>query len=308
VSGTKGDRLRKLRSLEGTPAEQADYAVQLLSASIGLEVIKAALAVLAKNPMPKARSALRDLYWHYTENDGKRDPAAYTRSAILTALHPIMGMDDTELVVDAVTTYQFLPPGFEEEAALLRSTAIVLLSELDDRLAAFFAARLLADGYTEAMSGEPALTAARVLAAQGELLPLYSYVVRPQQGAHPEIVSECMRNLGNAPDEVIDELVDQFGASDNRAALVGLFDMLVSGSQAPRHSGFLANYLRDSEDSDLYRYLVTIMLTSPIGAVRQTLVDTVQGEEDPYKSEVLREVLAFAPAGPDTEPLLEKFA
>jgi hypothetical protein len=308
VSGTKRDRLRKLRSLEGTPAEQADYAVQLLSPSNGLEVIKAALAVLAKNPMPKARSALRDLYWHYTENDGKRDPAAYTRSAILTALHPIMGMDDTELVVDAVTTYQFLPPGFEEEAALLRSTAIVLLSELDDRLAAFFAARLLADGYTEAMSGEPALTAARVLAAQGELLPLYSYVIRPKQGAHPEIVSECMRNLGNAPDEVIDQLVDQFGASDNRAALVGLFDLLVSGSQAPRHSEFLTNYLRDSKDSDLYRYLVTIMLTSPTGAVRQTLVDTVQGEEDPNKSEVLREVLAFAPAGPDIEPLLEKFA
>ncbi len=217
-------------------------------------------------------------------------------------------MDDTELVVDAVTTYEFSPPGFTEEAALLRSTAIVLLSELDIQLATYFATRLLADGYTERMSGEPGLTAVRVLASQGELLPLYFYASQYREGGHPEVLSECLRNLGYAPDPVVREIVAQFGESSDRAALVGLFDMLLLGPGSPRHPDYLASFLQRSDDIDLYRYLTTIMITSPNADVRWTLAEAVQGEKDPDKIEALREALAIAPIAAETQILHENFA
>jgi hypothetical protein len=301
------EKVRALAALRNSPDEQAALAADLLVAKNGLQVVKAALDVLAKNPTPRARASLRDLYWHYAEHNGTSDPGAYTRTGILKALHPIMGMDDTDLVVDAVTTYEFLPPSFQEEAGLLRGTAIVLLAELDGRLAAFFATRLLADGYTESMSGEPALTAARVLAAYGELLPLYFYATRQKGAGHPEVTAECLRNLEDAPEVVIDELVAQFTDSEDRAALVGLFDLLVSVEDAPRHADFLSDFLRRSKDADLYNYLVTIMVTSPNEDVQNVLTGAVRNERNPEKVAVLRDALAIAPPGSPITSQLKNF-
>lgn len=308
MSDTKREKLRELVALRGSPAKQADYATQLLAPKNGLEVVKAAVDVLSKHPAPAAKPSLCRLYWHYAEHNGTRDPAAYTRSAILKALREITTAEDVDLVVDAVTTYEFLPPLFTEEAALLRSTAIVLLSELDDQVAAFFATRLLADGYTESMSGQPALTAVRVLAAQGELLPLYYYAIQHQHGGHPEVMAECLRNLGQAPDAVVSELVSQYGKSEDRAALVGLFDMLVMGPGAPRHPDYLAAFLQETKDLDLFRYLATVMITSPNAEVQRALADAVDAEYNSDKVEILRETLAIAPLSAEMRTLMSRFA
>ncbi len=299
----KGDLLKNLRELAEAPDEQAAYAVQLLDQANGIEVVRTAVGVLKKNP----RSALQELYWYYADNNGVRDPAAYTRSAILNALRQIMGVEDTELVVHAVSTYEFLPPMFTEEAALLRSTAIVLLAELDDVLTKFYATKLLADGYTEPMSGQPALTAVRVLAAMAELMPLYFYTCS-QSGTLPEVTSECLRNLGDAPAAVITGLVKQYGESEDPAARVGLFELLLSGSTAPSHPEYLTNFLQSTCEQDLYRYLATIMATSTITDVRQLLAEATQGELDAQKVEILSDVLLFAPDSPELESMRRKLS
>jgi hypothetical protein len=300
--------VRELADLRDAPQEQAAYANSLLRPKNGLEVIQAALGALAKTPFPPARDALRDLYWHYSEHNGTRDPGAYTRTAILKALQAIMGMDDTELVVDAVTTYEFLPPSFSEESALLRGTAIVLLAELDTRLSSFFATRLLADEHTESMSGEPALTAARVLSSHGEILPLYFYATQRPEGRHPEVTAECLRNLADAPDVVVRELIDQISDSDDRAALVGLFDLLLSGPNAPRHPDFINKYLQDTKDVDLYQYLLTIMVTSPYEAVHRLVGNAVEDERNEKKVAILRDAYALAPPGSEIAEILSDFA
>lgn len=308
MSDQKRELLRTLVSLQDSPTKQAAFAVDLLAAKNGIEVVRAALDVLAKHPDMRASPALHELYWHYAEKDGKRDPGAYTRTGVLKALRPVLGVGDVELVVHAATTYERYPPDFREETALLRSTAIVLLSELDDRLAAFFATRLLADGYTEPMSGEPALTAVRVLAAMGELLPLYFYATHHQEGGHAEVLAECLRNLGYAPEAVVREIVEQFADSEDRAALVGLFDMLTLGPGSPRHVDFLTRFLQATDDLDLYRYLVTLMVTSPNADVRCALAEAVAGERETGKVEVLREAVAIAPNAPELKRLQQDFA
>src|SRR5215211_7318202 len=60
-----------------------------------------------------------------------------------------------------------------------RAAALVVLGEVDPTLAGFHATRLLHDSHTSPMSGEPAVTAARVLADVGQPLPLYDCALRP---------------------------------------------------------------------------------------------------------------------------------
>lgn len=53
---------------------------------------------------------------------------------------------------------------------------LALLETIDTALASYHSVRLLNDLHTSRMSGEPALSAVRFLANQGQFLPLYGFV------------------------------------------------------------------------------------------------------------------------------------
>ena len=74
-------------------------------------------------------------------------------------------------------TYEFLPPKKEECTGRLRLAGLSLLETIDVVLASYHCVRLLNDPYTSRMSGEPALSAVRFLANQGQFLPLYGFLV-----------------------------------------------------------------------------------------------------------------------------------
>lgn len=297
-----------LASLRDNPERQAQAALALLDPKSGLEAVRAALAVLARHPLEEARPKLHGLYDHYAAHNGVRDSGTYTRAAILKALRPVLRSTDADLLLTAVTTYEFLPPDHAEEAGILRGTALALLSQVDEELARFFATRLLADGYTETMSGEPALTAVRTLAALGDLLPIYFYAVQSAQQAPPEVVAECLRNLTGAPLPVVDELVKQYGAGQNLPALVGLFELLLEHQAGPCRLDFMAEFLQVTRDEDLYRYLATVMATSPHSTVRAALAAAVRDERAPAKQAMLEEILELASDQPEFTELRDRRA
>ncbi|HEY6015338.1 MAG TPA: hypothetical protein VIU16_01020, partial [Gaiellaceae bacterium] len=68
------------------------------------------------------------------------------------------------------------------------AAALVALHAVDERLAGFHAARLLHDPHASPMSGEPAVRAVRVLAALGQPLPLYAYLV-DEHDALPDVLA-----------------------------------------------------------------------------------------------------------------------
>ena len=171
--------LRRLRALKDDPASQAAEAVRLLSLEQPADARLAALEVLAEWPAPEARESLLHLYDHYAKNGPKRDPGAYTRSALLRALGPVARPEDGVRLRTAVATYENLPPDFGEEASMLRAAALLALNQLEDPTVAFHAARLIVDEQTDRMSGEPALTAVRVLANRYQLLPIYQAALTP---------------------------------------------------------------------------------------------------------------------------------
>src|SRR5687768_2546967 len=228
MAESKETRLQKLRELAGDAEAQTAYAATLLQPKFGLEVIRASLRVLVKHPHAAARPALAQLFDYYASQGVTRDPGTYVRSEIVRALRPIAEPADVALLERGLLTYEFPAPAFKEEAALLRSGSLVTMAELDDVRARYHATRLLADPLTDPMSGEPALTAISVLAAMGELLPLYFYATQNQAQMQAEVASVCLRSLGAIPAEAVPPLVACYEECTNPALLVGLVDLLLA--------------------------------------------------------------------------------
>jgi hypothetical protein len=304
MSDSKEARLQHLRELVDEPEARAEYAATLLQPKFGLEVVRTALRVLVARPYAPARPALVRLYEHYATQGVIRDPGTYVRSEIVRALRPICEPADVGLLEQALLTYEFPAPGFKEECALLRSGALVTLAELDDGRARFHATRLLADPLNDPMSGEPALTAITVLAALGEMLPLYFYVTQEQARMHPEVASSCLRSLGALPAEAVPPLVACYAECTNPGLLVGLVDLLLAHPALDVSQETLARLLFEVKDVDLYRYLATALLAAGNADLRRLVLDATKGILESAKQNVLLEVLSEAGEAEDVRAAL----
>jgi len=286
-------QVQQLRALADNPQAQAEYAVTLLQARYGAEVVLAALQILTRQPWSPARGALLDLYAYYSAHGPKLDPAAYLRAAILRALREIVLPADASFLAQATETFVFPPPEFKEEGAMLRSAALLALVEVEDELARYHAVRLLANEHTDRMSAEPALTAAKTLAAQGEMAALYFYVM--QDGAHtlPEVVSTCLSNLVHLRPDLLPGILARYGDAKQEVVLVGLFDLLLSHRAGVQGQSFLTNFLQQSQHLDAYRYLTVTMVTSGKPSVVQLLLDASKVGLSKAKAAILREALVL---------------
>ncbi len=293
----------RLRSLASAPEAQADFALTLLKPRQKRDVLLAALQVLAKHPIPSARPPLLQLFEQFSVDNPKRDPTAPMRRAVLDALRPIVLPADVALLARAANTYEFLPPGFREDAILLRVGALLILNELDDTLAGFEATRLLVDGFSDAMSGEPARTAARVLASQAQTLPLYLYAMQTGDAAIPEVVSECLRSLTQAPPAVIAGIVARHGKSGSSIIRIGLCDLLISHSAGPQELDYLTGSLATFQDLDAYRYLVIAMLTPRRPALTERVMRSARMETHRSRIKALLEVLSLFAVHPEIAEL-----
>jgi hypothetical protein len=179
---------KHLKDLSDEPEEQAALAVELLKIGDDRQLMLASLRVLRDVAYPSARSTLVDSYQQFAINGEKKDPGGQIRTLIIYALHAIA----------------------LEEAGQLRAAGVIALTEIDDELATFHASRLLVEAYTDPMSGEPAVTAARVLASQGQDQSLYQYLYQNPAATYPEIISECLRLLTSLPESLIPGLVDRY--------------------------------------------------------------------------------------------------
>ena len=289
-------RLQELRALAAEPAAQAALAQTILTTEKDVQAIRAAVEALKAHPTPAARRVLRERFEHYAADGVRRDAGAYLRAAILQALRPIALPDDVPLLERAAATYEFLPPGRSEEGVLLRSAALVTLDAVNPRLAAFHSIRLLADKHTSRLSGEPALTAVRVLAAQGNIWLLYYYALH-QTNPQSDVLSECLKNLVSLPAALAAELTDKYGASDDEVVLVGLLDMVLDAGGGP----FIHKFLSATDKYAVYHYLVTRLVATPTPTGLAELGLHAQNERNPRKLSILAEALALG----RTDPLIQ---
>jgi hypothetical protein len=282
-------REQELRALANDPAQQTALALRIVAGDRDTLNLRAALAVLQAHPTGQGRQPLLDSFAYYMADGVRRDAGTYLRAAILMALRPVASIDDLPLLENAAATYEFLPPGRSEEAALLRSTALVALNELDDKRGALQSVRLLADRYTSALSGEPALTAVRVLAAGERFEPLYYYALH-QSAPQSDVLSECLRSLSGLPQGLAQELVEKYRATDDEVVLVGLLDMALDGADS---SAFIAGFLAQTRHLAVYRYLVTRLVAAHREPWLAELQRQANVEIDPAKLGILEDALAL---------------
>lgn len=283
--------IMRLRSLASDKNAQAALALTLIKPRQPRDVLLVALAALAETPQPQARPDLLQLYAHYAANGSRRDPGAYLRRAVLDALRTITLPVDLPLLLDAVTTYEYIP---DEQAQVLRASALLALNHLDDELAVYHAARLLVDtanGHTSLMSGEPALTAARVLASQNQTLPLFM-VAMQREPVMPDVIAECLRNLTALPVALIPALVAHH--ADNKVSMVqvGLFDLLIQHRAGPQAVELIDAALLNPSDLDVYRYLVIAMLSSQQPRLREMVLRRAATTSNRQQRTVLLQALA----------------
>ena len=281
---------------------QVELALALVARDKDPRAVRAALEVLQAHPTREARPVLHTRFEHLAADGVKRDAGTYLRAAIVRALRPIAGPEDLPLLERAVSTYEWLPPR-SEEASLLRSAGLVVLNDVDGRLAGFQAVRLLADEWTSRLSGEPALTAVGVLASLDHFDPLYYYALHQTQ-PQSDVLSDCLRRLTGLPEALVRGLTERHGATRDEVVLVGLLDLLLEHPDAAFAPDWVRGWMAATELYAVYHYLVTKLAATPVERWTAVLQDQATRERRPRQLALLEEALGLARATPATQAAL----
>ena len=282
-------QLDDLKELAHDPEAQRDLAASYVRSSKNMEVLRPALTVLREAEDPSLRPLLHEKYAWCAVSPERNDSGGVVRAAIVRALQPVIHYDDLPILRQALVSYQTV--GLYEVAAELRAASLVALNDLDPDLAALYAARFLHDPQNS-NSGEPALTAIRLLAAQQDMVSLFGFASWPTASA--ELVAEALRNLIELPASMIPFLVQQYGESEDEQILLGLYDLLLAHPGRAKWRSVFEHFLRHSRLLDLYGLVVTQIVVTRDEDLIGLLRELESEERDPVRIGLLRQALEHA--------------
>ena len=285
---TSESELARLRDAN-SPGERRTRAIELVERSRDLEVVRAALSVLEAERDPDLRPMLHKKYAWCEGSASKRDSSGFIRAGIVRVLHPIVQTDDDDLLRRALTTYQM--QGLYELCAELRAAALRAMNDLDPDTAALFAARFLNDPLTS-FSGEPALTAVRVLAAQQKLEAIFA--LASWAGGNAQVLGEALRNLVELRADLVDLLIEKHLDAEDDQITLGLFDLLLGHRDRSRWYELILRYLVMTEDLDVYGILVTSIVAGRDQQLIEALRALAADEREPIKAQQLEHALELA--------------
>jgi hypothetical protein len=207
--------------------------------------------------------------------------------------------DDLPILQRALVSYEMV--GLYEVCAELRAAALNALADLDPELATFYAARFLRDPLNS-MSGEPALSSIRLLAAQQQLEPLFGMATwstgLPEgfgwQMAKSEIMGEALRNLVDLPASLVPLLIEEYQESEDEQILLGLYDLLLAHPARAQWQGVIEHFLRTTRLMDLYALIVAQIVAGRDEALIRMLRELEAEEQDRIRHELLRNALEHA--------------
>ena len=194
-------RLAELR--ERDRSEAIALAIHIISRERVHRAIEPALALLREQPTGAARAALVVCYHDLAAHDLRMDQGCALRTGIVRVLRAMnaayLGPSDDDLAVAgaALRTVQRLPPSMIDVAQGLRAEGLMLMTEVDPTQADYRAVELLHDPHRALNSGEPTVSAVRVLAARGHTLPIWAMVRQPD--VHPEAFAQVIASSRGVP-------------------------------------------------------------------------------------------------------------
>jgi hypothetical protein len=285
--------LDRLAALRAQPAERAAFAVEVLATERGAEALAAALAALEQHPLPAAREPALALYRWIDEAPARRDPGGFTRTAVVRLLREAGGRADVPLFERAVQTFEPTPQDAAGPTAL-RAAALAALASFDPARAAAWAAVVLADErHTSFANGEPASTAARVLAVLEERAALLVYVGEGH-GAHDEVLGTALRGLAGGPGEVIAASVEPLLGHRSEIVLLGLCDLFLEHAADGCLLSLLRRFLDSRLSPDIYRYAAASIVASRRPDLLVVLGEHAETQFDADRLGILAEALALS--------------
>jgi hypothetical protein len=297
-------KIEELRALADRPEQQSRLAIDVLATESRLDLLLPALKAISANPTAEARPVLRRRYEHFDTDNGKRDQGCHIRARIVDALAKVANQEDITLFERAALTYEYLPPGPTEVAAGLRAAGLVAMATVDPELAAYHAGRLLQDPLNAEMSGEPAVTAARVLGMQGGTVSLYQYVASDHLA--PEVAAESLSHMSRLPDSLVSGLVDKFHEHESPVIRIGLVDLLVSHQADPNALVMLRKVIDEDEDIEVFHYAAAALAASRNEELIETLVEIAEAEHDTDRLISLEDALVLLPSDAQAAAALER--
>ena len=268
---------------------QVELGLALLGRARNPEAIASAVGMLGDSADLRIRQVIAQKYATLNAEPRRRDSGCFQRTALVRALRGRATPGDTGLLETALWTVEII--GRFDAATDLRAAALVTLNDVDGSLASFHAVRLLSDAHE--MSGEPAVTAARLLAMRDELLPLYGLVAN--SGGTPEVRAACLRGLIGLPVSLVMRLLEQYRDEKDNTVVVGLFDLVLGHPSRAELAVFIASFLDRTQSIDLYRFVVNSIVASRDPVLIALLRRPDGPGENSAKGAVLREALALLP-------------
>ncbi|MHB0876618.1 MAG: hypothetical protein ACYC5O_11320 [Anaerolineae bacterium] len=301
------DTEQELLSLSRNPKEQMLRALSLLGDDSDAASRAAALTVLGERAGTKQRALRPVLLALYDKLDNaKKDPGGYLRTEIIRALRPSIQGADVPLLQRAAVTYDFGSYGGMDVAGALRAEAAVVLAEVEPRVAGAHAVHLLLDPHTDAMSGEPALTAVKILVAGAQALALYTYLLQ-DGGQLAEVTAECLKHMVHLPAPLAALLARRYLEMRSDIVHVGVVDMVIGHDEPAAVAAPLFGYLAATKAYDVYHYAVTALVAGHNADLLAGVLHLAERELDHTKRRSLAEALALVRGNAAVDALLEEW-
>lgn len=299
--------LDRLTALRRDPVAGSAYALELLESFDDPFVVEAAIAALG-TPPPAARAVLVRRLRELMAAGPKRDPGGLMRASLLGAIDDLLTAEDLEIAVAAVSAFE-PSPGDPAAPAVLRAAGLVALDRLEPRLAAAHAVAALAavtePRKTSPMTGEPAATAARVLAAQDRWDALLLFVLQDTSDAPAEVVAEAIRGITGIPAGVVPAVVEALLRDGREVVQLGLCDLVVAFPDET--AGQMARKLIAAVRSvEVYAYLLTAIVASRRHDLFGAVAESLENERDMHRLRVARGALELATHEPAAPAIIKR--
>lgn len=284
-------KLDRFRALRGDHGRLRELALEILPGEGNPELLAAALRALSTGVRTEDHEALIELYAHLDGDGRRRDAGGAVRVEVLKVLWHLRNGEDEELARHAATTREVSLNGNGE---MIRAAGIALLGVLDPPAAGMLAAQMLGAGDADRMTAQPALTAANLLAAQGEFTALALYAHASVRSGPPEVVAECLRGLVRVPALQIVGLLEDFARSGDECLLLGLCDFIVEHAPDPVTSDLARRVFGLKEQDEIYAYLATATVASRREDLLDAFLTAIKTETDRTRLKIAAQALELA--------------
>ncbi len=247
-------KVDRLRALRGDPQRLRAMAMEVISSEGSTELLKLALGLLGENVHTSDGPALRALYDDFDNNGPRKDPGGDIRVEVLKALWHLRSSDDLALAMRARNTSERTLQGNGE---MIRAAGLALLGVLDPPRGAIEAILVLSKDQKDplnassGMTGEPALTAVRLLVSVNETNALLLYVLTAEPPT-AEVLGAALGGLGSLGLDILEPILLGLLNKDDDGLVMAVCDVLVDLPPSPRTASIVGRLLDSASRGEVY--------------------------------------------------------